>query len=513
MDLPPGAGEEAEASPERRRLLELAREVEHLSGREDAKLQRACELVAQLVADGFSPILFCRFIPTVHYVAEALRRKLPDVAVEAVDGNLPPDVRHSRIEGLTDKPRRVLVCTDCLSEGIDLQVSFDAVMHYDLSWNPTRHEQREGRVDRYGGKPQVRALTFYGEDNPVDGIVLEVLLRKHKTIRQQLGILVPIPMDTQVVEQAILQGLLLREPQTPQLDFGFLRPMHHDLDVQWDAAADREKRSRALFAQHPLQRAINDELAREVAEVRRALGGPADVERFTRTVLSGVGATVSGTRPVVFDVSGCPPAIRDAISDEGTVQAVFDGTAPDGAELLVRTHPIVAGLAGHVLESALDPALEGLGRRCGVIRTRAASTRTTLLLVRLRFHIVQRDRTGRDLPLLCEDQSILAFSGSPDRAEWLPPDRIETLLCAQPDANIAAELAREHISRVIDRFELLVPELRRVAQERGDALLDAHRRVRTVARTGVRALRLEVHEPVDVLGIYIYLPAQAGAGA
>ena len=46
--------------------------------------------------------------------------------------------------------RRVLVATDCLSEGINLQEHFDAVVHYDLSWNPTRHEQREGRVDRYG---------------------------------------------------------------------------------------------------------------------------------------------------------------------------------------------------------------------------------------------------------------------------------------------------------------------------------------------------------------------------
>ena len=46
--------------------------------------------------------------------------------------------------------QRVLVATDCLSEGINLQSHFDAVVHYDLSWNPTRHEQREGRVDRYG---------------------------------------------------------------------------------------------------------------------------------------------------------------------------------------------------------------------------------------------------------------------------------------------------------------------------------------------------------------------------
>ena len=54
---------------------------------------------------------------------------------------------------------------------------------------PTRHEQREGRVDRYGQPSRtVRVLTFYGIDNQIDGIVLDVLIRKHKTIRNSLGI-------------------------------------------------------------------------------------------------------------------------------------------------------------------------------------------------------------------------------------------------------------------------------------------------------------------------------------
>ena len=43
-----------------------------------------------------------------------------------------------------DKPR-VLVATDCLSEGINLQELFTGVLHYDLPWNPNRLEQREGR--------------------------------------------------------------------------------------------------------------------------------------------------------------------------------------------------------------------------------------------------------------------------------------------------------------------------------------------------------------------------------
>jgi hypothetical protein len=83
IDVVPGAGEEEdEGSAERRHLRDLAREAEQLAGKGDAKLERAAEIVAGLVAGGSLPIVFCRFIPTVDYVAEALRKKLPkDVTV------------------------------------------------------------------------------------------------------------------------------------------------------------------------------------------------------------------------------------------------------------------------------------------------------------------------------------------------------------------------------------------------------------------------------------------------
>jgi hypothetical protein len=78
-------------------------------------------------------------------------------------------------------------------------------VHYDLSWNPTRHEQREGRVDRFGQKAsKVKALMLYGEDNPVDGAVLQVILRKAENIRKTLGVSVPMPEDNNRITQAIM---------------------------------------------------------------------------------------------------------------------------------------------------------------------------------------------------------------------------------------------------------------------------------------------------------------------
>ena len=179
---PAGLTDDAEASPEDSRALRsLLDRAEALRGpNRDPKLRLLITRVHALLAEGFRPVIFCRFIQTAHYVGEHLSAAL-DVGkhhVEIITGQLSPEDRRARIDDLasvTEGKTPVLVATDCLSEGINLQAMFSAVVHYDLSWNPTRHEQREGRVDRFGQPEKiVRALMIYGDNNPVDGAVLKV---------------------------------------------------------------------------------------------------------------------------------------------------------------------------------------------------------------------------------------------------------------------------------------------------------------------------------------------------
>ena len=198
----------------RRKLLEFARRAEAMTPEQDHKLQGAIKEIKALLKDGFQPVVFCRFIDTAEYVARQLREALPaKVRVESVTGLLPPrSARPASRDLAEDGGQFVLVCTDCLSEGINLQQHFNAVMHYDLAWNPTRHEQREGRVDRFGQpRPEVRVVTYYGTDNPIDGVILDVLIRKHKTIKSDLGVTVAVPGSSEQVAEALFQGALFRE--------------------------------------------------------------------------------------------------------------------------------------------------------------------------------------------------------------------------------------------------------------------------------------------------------------
>lgn len=420
VDITPGGDsgpQEGEGDRHRHRLFEMARQAEALQGKKDHKLQTAMTMVSALLAEGFRPIVFCRFIATADYVASALRDELPkDVAVAAVTSELAPAERETRIGQLAETPRHVLVATDCLSEGINLQGDFDAVIHYDLSWNPTRHEQREGRVDRYGQpSPKVRVVTYYGLDNQIDGIVLDVLLRKHKKIRSSLGISVPVPVDTEQIVEAVFEGLLLRgKPGSEEqmfLDFeDYFRPAKEDLFVKWDLSADREKRSRTMFAQEGLSAGV-EEVERELEAVRQAIGSGIDVSRFTKEALLAHGAMVAQNGVVKIDLAEIPRGLRDALATDRHLLVRFEPPTKAGELLLTRTHPVVEGLAGYLLDTALDPYLESVARRCGTIRTQAVARRTTVLLLRCRYHIITR-HGGREKPLLAEDCLTVAFEGA-----------------------------------------------------------------------------------------------------
>ncbi len=517
MDLTPGSDFTSVAeNSDRRRLLEMAREAERLEGAGDIKLTVAVDHIKKLLDEGFSPIIFCRFIPTAHYVAEELSKRLPgSVEIAAVTGEMAPADRERRVTTLGQASKRVLVCTDCLSEGINLQEHFDAVVHYDLSWNPTRHEQREGRVDRFGQeKPNVRALTLYATNNRIDGIVLDILIKKHKQIRNDLNISIPVPVDTNDVMEAILEGLVLREswggtdmqPLLEGLEEVF-QPQREDLHGKWESVVEKEKRSRSMFAQHTIR---FEEVGHELEQVREAMGSAGDVGEFTVEALEALGAIVSRKNEHVdIDLERMPRNIRDVVSPADKLSARFDPKAIPGTLYLHRTHPVVSGIASHVMESALDPVVESVSHRAGAIRTSSVESRTTVLLIRYRFDLITHQGHKKSTEL-CEETVVCGFRGAPEKAQWIENQEVEELLFATPEGNIDPELSRDFVSRVIEGFGSLADHLDAEAVTRAQQLEESHRRVRAASKMrGVR-YTVDPHLPPDVLGIYVYLPAAKG---
>ncbi|MDR9392578.1 MAG: helicase-related protein, partial [Trueperaceae bacterium] len=500
VDVTPGGqvdGNDADAES-RRTLRTFAERADALRGAKDAKLSTLVEQLRSLLDAGRAPIVFCRFIETAEYVADHLRTQLPGTEVTAVTGTLAPAEREARVLDLTEHERRTLVATDCLSEGINLQRGFDAVVHYDLSWNPTRHEQREGRVDRYGqARDTVAVRTLYGRDNQIDGVVLDVLIRKHKNIRNSLGISVPVPAQGDDVVDAIFEGLLLRDQTSTQEALfedleAYVRPKAAQLDDRWEAAADRERTSRTMFAQRRIH--VGD-VARELEAAQRATGG-GTVRRFVERAVPLHGGHVAPTRTGASRLAlrDLHRDLRESLpmpNDADALDVRYEAPVHPHESLLTRTHPVTEALASYVLDAALDPDHDPdavAAARSGVMRTDAVRQRTTLLLVRLRYHLTTRKGRGdgaRTWRTLAEETLPLAFSGAPDGdgpVAWWDDDATEALLDATPDANVAPDQARRQLERMLEHVPDLLKALETVAEGRAEALRDAHARVRDAAR-------------------------------
>ena len=343
-----------------------------------------------------------------------------------------------------------------------------------------------------------------------------MLLRKHRKIREALGVAVPVPTDSAAVIEAILEGLITRgkpgEAAFEQLSLDVdpaAKEADRRLELEWQNAADREKRTRTLYAQHTIR---PDEVHRELLATREAIGATADVRQFATTALRAYGATFNNTPRggLVANLAEAPIALREAIGLPAADHALE--LIKETAATLERTDPVVQAVAAHTLDQALDSeAPRRIAARCAAIRTAAVTRRTTLLLVRLRFHLTIKHDNRPERRLLAEDARLLAFTGTTDQPEWLTDDAAEQLLTAKPDANVSSEQAVSLLTRLIGGLGSLDDELRRIAAEHADSLAATHRRVRDVARSA-GSVTVSAQLPVDVLGSYLLLPTATASG-
>lgn len=486
------------------RLQGLIAQARQLAGRKgDPKLAILLRHLLQLLDDGFNPVVFCRYVATAHYVVEHLRAHFAAVQVEVVTGEFTPEERRERVEGMESADSRILVATDCLSEGINLQHLFTAVVHYDLAWNPTRHEQREGRVDRFGQRaPEVRCTMLYGQDNPVDGFILNVILRKAEAIQKELGVLVPMPEDEQRINQALVKAALIKRSelreQHPQLsfDFGESERILAPLEADWRDALEKAKANRTVFAQRRIK---PDEIMPEWQRQQDALGSAADVRRFVQSACARLNAPLEPAKGNRFRFlpQHLPEALRQRLGDDG-----WDKPQTLDFDELHRSHPLVSLLAEHLLEESLQGQAK-LAARCAVTLTESVDVVTTLYLLRLR-HQLSYVRRREPFHLMAEETLTLAVRGRTN-PEWLTDETAGRLLDCVPSGNLPpAQIARE-LNVALEFLRGQSAGLEALAQTRAQQLLDDHRRVREASRD-VGQYSVSPCLPVDVIGVYVLLP-------
>ncbi|MCE6967195.1 DEAD/DEAH box helicase [Cereibacter sphaeroides] len=513
-DLEPGMG------PEEGSIGALIDTAERLSRdiSNDPKFKVLATTVKQLLAESFAPVVFCRYIATAEAVGAAFSSIFKDHQVEVVTGGLPSEEREIRVESLGQNEKRILVATDCLSEGINLQGWFDAVVHYDLSWNPTRHQQREGRIDRFGQKSKVvRSVLIYGENNPVDGAVLDVILRKARAIEKQTGVRVPMPDEGGSLTKALMSAVLLRAREKKQLalDLDFTSSEQaREIEIAWLNASENEKRSRTIFAQNSLK---PDEVAAEWEATQRALGGYEDTERFVSTAMKRLGAPLQPLSKGGFKapVHLTPEAIRERyaaesmseLGDDAGLKIDFKARPATGCVAVHRAHAMPTVLAEVFLEQALDTYADQTNLatlpRVGVWESEAADAVTYLLLLRIRHRLDSRGKLGPQFQM-AEEAAAIAVSAT--GLHIIKKDDAAFALFDAEAGNVPEHAKATEVARALECLPSLRAILTSYANERSEALAEDHTRVRQSLGSKAQ-VRVQAITPVDVIGLYVLLPA------
>lgn len=508
VDIEPATGFDTDPA-----LQALVAHAEELIHKPDPKLVALIDALTPLIKKGANPVVFCRFLATAEHVRDGLRKAFPKLVVEAVTGVLTPDERRDRVAEMASaddekEVQRILVATDCLSEGINLQQLFDTVIHYDLSWNPTRHQQREGRVDRFGQPAElVRSIMMFSPDSAIDGAVLDVVLRKAEEIRKATGITVPLPDERGPVTDALMAAVMLRQGKSQQLAFDLrLEDGTRAMEARWRDASENEKKSRARFAQNAMK---PQEVAPEWEKVRTLLGSPEDAKVFIERAMSRFGVPLEPRKTLLIaHVHALEAGLKERLAQRnltGSVRLAMTEPAPSGTALLTRTHPLTATLAEALVEASLDPeALSGLGiGRVGAWPTSAVQQMTRLALLRIRFKLTVHARKER--LLLAEEAALVAIQGGRIVAAG---EAARELLNTPADADLAPSARDRFIAKAKEDLPgLLYGPLAEFVNSRAEELMQDHARLRAAAGSASR-VTVEAVLPPDVIGLFVLMPSE-----
>lgn len=504
---------------ESKRLLGYAKRLEGLYGLEhDQKAKEAYSQVKYFIDRGYNPIIFCRYIHTANYLGDILKKafkgkSFQNLNVEVITSELNDELRKEKIEAMNKSERRLLIATDCLSEGINLQDGFNALLHYDLPWNPNRLEQREGRIDRFGQQAEiVEVALLYGSNNPIDGVVLDVLLRKAREIRRSIGIAVPFPENSVSVMEAVTKAILLKPTvsikqvshQLSLFEAEEIAEQKNKIAKDFEEAEQREKLSRSIFAQNAIKA---NEVEQDLKDVDEAIGNVKAVEQFVVETLRFMGVQVD-TKKGGYKVyaTNLPTRLKILLTDKNEIQISFKSPTPAGFKYIGRNHPFTEHLSQYVINNALNGEND-CAARSAVIRTSNVEQKTVLFQLRVRNVIAEQPSNKQ---IVAEEMWLWGYEGEINQNLFLEKEKALSLLMDTiPTQNI--ELPEQTYwldeeMQWVNNEALFRKHTDNVALARADHLVESHTKFKKLV-SGNKYKVVEPVLPMDVLGVYIFLPS------
>ena len=256
-------------------------------------------------------IVFTEYEDTRRYLQRCLREAIartdrPDERVAVFAGatsrQAREEIKHAFNTEPADHPLRILIATDAAREGLNLQRHCADLFHFDLPWNPSRLDQRNGRIDRkLQPADEVFCRYFFYTQRPEDR-VLKVLVRKADRIREELGSAAAV-LERRVADTLGREGL--RRDRLDELADGIERMAAHD------ARKTVEEELEEARARGDRLRQSVDALQGRLDRSRRRIGVTAAQFRRTLSVSLGLAGAPEGIQEIAGRPRGTAPAVHE----------------------------------------------------------------------------------------------------------------------------------------------------------------------------------------------------------
>lgn len=313
---------------ERKLLDEMAELAEDARRKPDARIQTLLDWMRAHMCPGLgskiSPppvwndtrvLIFTEWDATKRYLIEQL-----SPLVEATDrgneriavfhGPTPHDQREAIKEAFNADPAkhplRILIATDAAREGLNLQAHCHHLFHFDVPWNPSRMEQRNGRIDRkLQPQPVVYCHYFFYRQRPEDRVIA-ALVRKSERIKEELGSMNTV-LDTRLVKtmQRGIHRDQIIEMEQEILDTDLDAARKHSIQEELEISRERQDQLREQI----------DRLRTLLDESRRSIG--LDEEHFQSAISCALELLGSEPlKPLPSAADGKPPRSAFPALDE-----------------------------------------------------------------------------------------------------------------------------------------------------------------------------------------------------
>lgn len=337
-------------------IRKIAVFAKSMTPHDDEKLQELKnKIIPELLLKDPKIIIFTKYKDTLDYLEKNCNSKEFETLV--MHGNMSLNAR-TEIFGKFDRAKKaILIATDVISEGLNLQRLASNVVHYELPWNPNRLEQRNGRVDRIGQKKETVCIRTLVIDRSLDKEILDLLLEKQRTIEIDRDYAAAFFGDEEYLKNVISQASSRNrnrkkgfDPDAPNL-FNSVGIDQTKKAVRLSFSTPEEdlKRKKKII-EETFYSSLDIELPeidKRIAETKRIVGSQDEVQIFVKSGLSRFDSAMIDTGAGFFEIQLRNPRLHLQRYGDTIKKVTFDPelalTHPE-AIILDAGHPIVRKL-------------------------------------------------------------------------------------------------------------------------------------------------------------------------